>query len=295
MEKRRHHDQRKGRTLSCTGSHAGRAADVARAGSAEACFAALDDPHAAMAPSAIARIASRFGRLGAVREALLARPDLPPAVRLHLVEQLSGALVGFVAGRGWLTRERVERAAREACEKATVAIAADHPDHDIRPLIRHLQANGRLTVELTLRALLSGHVAMFECALSRRAGLSLRRVRAIVRDGNELRTVFDKAGLPPSAGAALRDLPTAANRTRRNGKCASGGLERSLVERAIINCELSGIGDSDPLMALLRRFAAEAGGEDPIGNGKRSEAKRNRAANPPMRNHAGRIAAEDAA
>jgi Uncharacterised protein conserved in bacteria (DUF2336) len=219
------------------------------------------------------------------------------AIRLKfgLVEQLSGALAGFAAGRGWLTRDRAERAGREACEKATVAIAADHPDHDIRPLIRHLQANGRLTVELALRALLSGHVAMFECALSGRAGLSLRRVRAIARDGDGLRTVFDKAGLPPSAGAALRDLPTAANRMRRNGKCAGGGLEHSLVERAIINCELSGIGNGDPLMALLRRFAAEAAGENPAGNGERSQAKRNRAANPAMRNHAGRIAAEDAA
>jgi hypothetical protein len=292
MKKRRQPDRRR----TCAVGRAGSAADAAKAGSAEACLAALDNPHAGMTPSAITRIAGRFGHLGVVREALLARPDLPLVVRLYLVGQSSGALAGFVAGRGWLTRDRAEQVRREACEKAAITIAALHPDHDIRPLIRHLQMSGQLTVELMLRALLSGHMAMFECALSERAGMSLRRVQAIVRDGGGLRTVLDRAGLPPSAGVALRDMLTAAGRMRRSGKCAGGRLERSLVERAIVNCACSGIGDCDPLMVLLHRFAAEAAGEDLIVNGERLQAKTDPSwANPARRNHASQTMAEDAA
>jgi uncharacterized protein DUF2336 len=297
METRRQHDRRG----TCAADRAGRAADVVRTGSAEACLAALGNSHVGIAPSVITRIAGRFGHLDAVREALLARPDLPLVVRLDLIGRSSGVLAGFVTGRGWLTRERAERAGREACEKAVITIASLHPDHDIRPLIRHLQTTGQLTVALTLRALLSGHMRMFECALSERAGLSLRRVQAIVRDGGGLRAVFDRAGLPPSACVALRDMLIAAGRMRHSGKCAGERLERSLVGHAIINCTCGGIGDGDPLMMLLRRFAAEADGEAPIVAGERLQAKwiQTRRIQPDGnqagRDHAGRTMAEDAA
>jgi hypothetical protein len=285
MEKRRHKDRR---------TRPAESRAIAGTGSAEAGLAVLANPCAGetgreglalteglalregLAPSAITRIATRFGHIGAIRDALLARPDLPAVVRLSLVRQLSGALAGFVAGRGWLPRGRAEQMEREACEKAAVAVAALYPDHDIRPLIRHLQMNGQLTVELTLRALLSGHTAMFEGALAERAGLPLRRVQAIVRDGGSgLRAVFDKAGfdragLPASACAALRDTLTAAGRMRRNGECDGGRLERRLIERALVEVARSGASDRAPLIAVLRRFAAENARENPAANGRAS-------------------------
>jgi uncharacterized protein (DUF2336 family) len=187
------------------------AAAIAEVGSAEACLVAIENPYADVAPSSIARMVERFGHLGAVREALLARPDLPLAARQSLVRQLSSALVNFVADRNWLARDRAEEAGREACEKATVTIAALRPDHDVRPLVRHLRASGQLTAGLILRALLSGNMAMFESALAELAGLPLRRVRALVHDGNaSFRTVLDKAGLPASTYVAFREILTAA-------------------------------------------------------------------------------------
>ena len=151
------------------------------------------------------------GDLGAIREALLARPDLPLAARQSLVRQLSSTLVDFVADRNWLARDRAEEVGREACEKATVTIAALRPDHDVRQLVRHLRASGQLTPGLTLRALLSGNMAMFEGALAELAELPLRRVQALVRDSGSggLRAVFDKAGLPASADVAFREILTA--------------------------------------------------------------------------------------
>ena len=157
------------------------AAAIAEVGSAEACLVAIENPHANVAPSSIARIIERFGRLGAIREALLERPDLPIAARQSLVRQLSGALADFVTGRAWLARDRAEEVAREACEKATVAIAGLHPDDDTRLLIRHLRASGQLNAGLMLRALLSGNMAMFEDALAELSELPLRRVQALVR------------------------------------------------------------------------------------------------------------------
>jgi uncharacterized protein (DUF2336 family) len=243
------------------------AAAIAEVGSAEACLVAIENPCADVAPSSIARIVDRFGHLGAIREALLARPDLPLAARQSLVRQLSSALVNFVADRNWLTRDRAEEAGREACEKATITIAALRPAHDVRPFVRHLRASGQLTSGLILRALLSGNIAMFESALAELAGLPLRRVHALVHDdGNGLRAIAAKAGLPASAHVAFREVLMAAGEAQREGP---GRLKRHLLERALTQCQRSDVGDLDPLMILLRRFATEAAREDARANCER--------------------------
>jgi uncharacterized protein (DUF2336 family) len=271
-------------------------AAIAEVGSAEACLVAIENPCADVPPSSIARIVDRFGHLGAIREALLARPDLPLAARQSLVWQLSSALVDFVADRNWLARDRAEEAGREACEKATVTIAALRPDHDVRQLVRHLRASGQLTPDLILRALLSGNMAMFEAALAELAELPLRRVQALVRDGGRLRAVFDKAGLPASTDLAFREILTATGEAHREpppdppapsspilprkrgsegwrtGE-GSGRLKRRLVEQALMGCERSDIGDLEPLMILLRRFATEAAREDARVNCERLRAE----------------------
>jgi uncharacterized protein (DUF2336 family) len=243
------------------------AAAIAEVGSAEACLVAIENPSADMDPASIARIVERFGHLGAIREALFARPDLPLAARQSLVRQLSSALIDFVADRNWLARDRAKEIGQEACEKATVTIAALRPDHDISPLARHLRASGQLTADLILRALLSGHMAMFEGALAELARLPLRRVQALVHKGGDagLRAVSDKAGLPASTYMAFREALRATGEMHREPPPDSeevGRLKRRMVGRTLIRCERSDIGDLDPLMILLRRFATEAAREE---------------------------------
>jgi uncharacterized protein (DUF2336 family) len=241
------------------------AAAIAEIGSAEACLVAIENPHADIAPSSIARIIDRFGHLGAIRESLLARPDLPLAARQSLVRQLSGALADFVSDRAWLARDRAEEVGREACEKATVAIAALHPDDDTRALIRHLRVSGQLTAGLMLRAVLSGNMAMFEDALAELAEMPLRRVQALVHDCGDagFRAVFEKAGLPASTYVGFREVLTAVREARHNGESfGAGRLKRRMVERALTSCERCDLGDIEPLMILLRRFATEAARED---------------------------------
>jgi uncharacterized protein (DUF2336 family) len=241
------------------------AAAIAEVGSAEACLVAIENPGADVAPSSIARIIDRFGHLGAIREALFGRPDLPLAARQSLVRQLSGAVADFVADRNWLARDRAEEVGREACEKATVTMAALHPDHDTGTLIRHLRASGQLTTGLILRALLSGNMAMFEGALAELAGLPLRRAQALIRDGGKAgcRAVFDEAGLPASSCVAFREVLKATGEAHDDSEFVGAGrLKRRMVERALMRCERSDIGDVEPLMILLRRFATEAARED---------------------------------
>jgi uncharacterized protein (DUF2336 family) len=103
------------------------AAAIAEVGAAEACLVLVENLRADIAPFSFDRMAERFGHLGAVREAMLARHDLPVPTRQGLVVQLARVLAGFVASRRWLEEDRAQRVTKEACEKATVILAAVSP------------------------------------------------------------------------------------------------------------------------------------------------------------------------
>jgi uncharacterized protein (DUF2336 family) len=241
------------------------AAAIAEVGSAEACLVLTENADAEIATFSVDRIVERFGHLAAIREALLARDDIAPATRLTLVAKVSETLVGFVAARQWLDVDHAQRIAREACEKATVTLAAAAPSTQIRPLIRHLRISGQLTAGLILRALLSGNVTLFEEALAELTDMPVERVSNLIHDsGNAgLRALFDQAGLPSSTYPAFKEAIEA---MREGGLIIEPGgvarLKRRTIERVLTRCEDEDIGDLAPLLTLLRRFATEAAREE---------------------------------
>jgi len=241
------------------------AAAIAEVGAPEACLVMIENPSAGIAPLSLDRIVERFGHLGAIREALLAREDLPAPTRQALVAKLSETLAGFVTAREWLEGERAERVTREACEKATVTLAAISPRTEVAPLIEHLRESGQLNAGLILRALLSGNIALFEHALADLSGVPLARVSALVHDrrSSALRALYERAGLPASTYVAFHEAMEAIKDVGYlDGPDGSARLRRRVVERVLARCADGTIGDVEPLLTLLRRFAAEAAREE---------------------------------
>jgi uncharacterized protein (DUF2336 family) len=241
------------------------AAAIAEVGSAEACLVLIENPRASIATFSLDRIVARFGHLGAIREGLLVREDLPASTHQALVAKLSETLASFVAAREWLAEDRAIRITKEACERATVTLAAVSPRGEIKPLIRHLRESGQLTAGLVLRALLSGNVDLFEQALAELSDVPLARVSALVHDGRSagFRALYDKAGLPATTYSAFREAVEA---MQEGGFVGSPGgairLRRRMVERVLTRCADEPMEDIEPLLTLLRRFAAEAAREE---------------------------------
>ncbi|MBX6327423.1 MAG: DUF2336 domain-containing protein [Pseudolabrys sp.] len=237
------------------------AAALAEVGSAQACLALLENPDADIASFSIDRIVDRFGHLASIRETLLARPDLPTATRQTLLSKLSQALAGFVVSRQWLEPAQAEHAAREACEKATIALAAETPGEELGELVAHLRRSGQLTAAVILRALLSGNVAVFEEALAELSGLPVDRVVGFIHDRSlaAFRALYEKAGLPRTAFPAFRAAVTAMREGALLGEPGNAArLRRGMVERVLAACAAEQDGAAAPLLALLRRFAVEA-------------------------------------
>jgi uncharacterized protein (DUF2336 family) len=240
-------------------------AAVAEVASAEACLVLVESETAEIANFSLDRIVERHGHLAAVREAMLGRDDLPAPMRQALLAKLSETLAGFVTSREWLDEDRAQRVAKEACEKATVTLAAVSPDIEMRALVRHLRDSGQLTAGMVLRALLSGNLELFEGALADLSDMPIARVSALVHDprGAGFRALYEKAGLPESTYAAFREAVEA---MREGGFVHEMGgatrLKRRMVERVLTRCAEDAESEIEPLILLLRRFAAEAAREE---------------------------------
>src|SRR5215470_15600718 len=241
------------------------AAAIAEVGAAESCLALLENTDADIAQFSIDRIIERFGHLAPIRENLLARNDLPMTMRQALLSKLSQTLAGFVAARQWLGPEHAEFAAKDACEKATVALAADTRYDEVGALVQHLRQTGQLTAGMILRALLSGNIVLFEEALAELSELPIDHVSAYVHDKNisGFRALYREAGLPEVAYPAFREALAAMRAGVLLGEQGGAArLKRRMVERVLHACAQERGEETASMLALLRRFAVEAAREE---------------------------------
>ena len=182
------------------------AAAIAEVGCAEACLVLIENAAAEIVPFSLDRIVARHGHLAAIREAMLVRDDLPATTRQALVAKLSETLAGFVTARAWLDEDHAQRVAKEACEKATVTLAAVSPFDELPSLIRHLRESGQLNAGLVLRALLSGNIDLFEQALAELVRYADRAgERAVARQGAAAASARSLTSRP--AGVDLSGVP----------------------------------------------------------------------------------------
>ena len=77
------------------------------------------------------------------------------------------------------------------------------------------------------------------------------------------RALYHKAGLPASTYPAFREAIEAMHQDGLLGEAGDASrLKRRMVERVLTRCGRSALGDIEPLMTLLRRFATEAAREE---------------------------------
>lgn len=238
----------------------GVAAALAEVGAAEACAVLCANPGAEVTPRSLARILERHGADADVRRVLLDRSDLQPEARHDLAAAVADTLARFVAERAWLSADAAARLVRDALDQACLTIAADTARRDgadrARPLVAHLRAAGRLTPALLIRAVLRGHFATFEAAMSELSGVPLARVAGLLRGGRALGfgALYAKAGLPP----ALLPVFQAAVFDPVADPSTDATLQRRRIARALRACAAADHPHLAKAGALLRRLEAEA-------------------------------------
>jgi uncharacterized protein (DUF2336 family) len=243
----------------------GVAAAIAEVGSGGACAALLGNDRAEVAVFSLSRMVERHGEDAVVRDLLLARDDLPVALRQRLLADLSNVLGAFVADRGWLRPERARDVTREALDRATLILAETRDTREVCDLVTALAGSGQLNAVLILRALCSGNVIFLEEALVLLTKLPRARVVGLVHDrgAQGLSALYARAGLPkaifPAFQAALEIAAETETSDRPGGQYHRA---RQILERVLTRTRDLDGPDTDHLLMLLRRFAAEAAREE---------------------------------
>jgi uncharacterized protein (DUF2336 family) len=236
------------------------AAAIAEVGDQAACAALLANDGAAIARVSLRRIAERFGHDGDMRGVLLARPNLAPEVHQLLVHMVTEALGQLALVKAWMPEASVKAVTRDACDRATIAIAAETETNDLAALVEHLRVTGQLTTALLLRAVCAGNIAFFETALAILAGVPEKRVTSLVRSGRAwgLRAVYTKAKLPPLAFDAFSAALDTWRRLAADGEITDRYRFTVQMVEAVL-ARYSGISDGEmnELATMVRRFAAD--------------------------------------
>lgn len=226
------------------------------------CVVALLDNRGADAPvSALWRAFERFPDHAQVREALLARADLEPALRARLVQAAAAALQSFVMECGWLPAERAGRVVRDSQESAFIIVSAGARNGDAQAgVARRLRESGQLTAALLLRTILSGERGLFEASLAELTGVGRERVGALVHhfEGGAFAALYSRAGLPEALLPVFRFALGALAAHGADDEFSDGGVSRALVERVLTRCESEQLENARPVLGLLRRLYAEA-------------------------------------
>ena len=177
-------------------------AAIAEVGVPDACTELLHNQTAQIPAFSVMRMAERLGADASVREALLARADLPHPARQQLMTHLASVLGAYLVDQGWLRKNRAAETAREAVERATSDACRSFRYFNLPPLVFHLAESGQLTAALLFRALCVGNIAFFEEALVQLSHLPRARVYALVQDRGSRRL----SGALPAGGLARERL-----------------------------------------------------------------------------------------
>ncbi len=235
------------------------AAALAEVGERGAALALIGNLGAELSKPTLWRLFERFQDDAEVRERLIERPALPPALRAAIAAATTADLTGFVTQARWLEPRRAGRLARDGREQAFVAIAAECDGADLAELVAWLRGAGHLTVALLLRGLAGGDAALFAQCLAEMADMPAARAAALAREprGQGFAALYARAGMPAHLLPAFRIAAECAR-----GAKAGVAVDYALTQRMLRAIEALADPALAPAAAMLWRLAGEGARDD---------------------------------
>jgi uncharacterized protein (DUF2336 family) len=235
---------------------------LADVGQRPAAIALAGNRSIALAPEAQRRLFERFASDAELRNALLARENLQPALRVDIA---AANAEDETLRHGKSQPEdsgRAERLAREGRDEAIVAIAHAAPRDELSGLVKHLRKSSYLTPALLLRSLVSGERALFEATLAEMSGAAPRRAAGFARNwrGQGFAALYRKCALPETLLPAFRAALGALD--QGFAPVEGGGVSYALTLSVIEACEQHRDPRLAPVIAMLWRLAGESAREE---------------------------------
>ncbi len=172
---------------------------LVEAGSEEVVAVLVANEGADLAEQTLHKVVERYGESERVQEPLVHRSRLPITVAERLVAKLTDDLKTYLVTHHELPAAVASDLVLQSRERATIGLLSDeNHEPDVEELVRQMEAHGRLTASVVLRALCTGDLTFFEAALAVKADVPLVNARILIHDEGPLglKSIYEKAGLP---------------------------------------------------------------------------------------------------
>jgi uncharacterized protein (DUF2336 family) len=208
--------------------------------------------------TALQKVVEEFGGQIGVQNSLVNRAGLPVTVAERLVAMVSDRLRDHLISHHALADNAIADIINQSRERATISLSADAGEDDIESLVRHLDANHRLSPSIMLRAVCMGHMAFFEAGIAELGHVPLTNARKLIYDAGKrgFRALYKKTALPAALFPAFRcALDVASENELDGGEFDRERYCRRMIERVLTQYEELGVTfDSTDLEYLLAKL-----------------------------------------
>ena len=218
----------------------------------------LENAEARLGPHHYRTIYQRFGTEREMLERLLARPGLPPVIRIAQARRAAANLHELLAERSWLAPSRAVELVVDAEETATLEILRGATPFDLPPAVAFLIDNDLLTPSLIVHAACQGDMHVVAECLAGLSGLPLRRVEEQMFGSGRFKSLHGRCDLPQSSFWALQAACDVAAEAREDGiDLGPDEFGARLIEQLLTRYENMPLAEQPRALDLIGRFATE--------------------------------------
>ncbi len=214
----------------------------------------MNNSGAQISEKGYAKAMTRFEASEPVKEAIVKRPVLPVTVAERLTTVVSDNLRDYLVAHHELSPAVAADLVLQSRERTIVELASGSTEIEMEKLVGQMEANGRLTASVILRALCMGDVLFFEAALAVKANIPLLNARILIHDGGQLglKTLYARATMPPSMLPIVVAALDVLHETEMDGQPYDRERYRAtVIERILTQFEDVGSDDFEYLLTKL--------------------------------------------
>jgi uncharacterized protein (DUF2336 family) len=223
---------------------------------------ACANDNADFAEQTLQAVVERFARSEAVLTAVAYRAALPLSVTEKLITMVGDRVREHLINHQALSPQTALQIALGARERATIDLV-DQAGRttDAKGFTRHLNAAGRLSASLLMRALANGHMSFFEWGMAELSGVPHHRTWLMIHDAGPLglKAIYERAGLPARLFPAFRaGVDTYHAMETEDGALDPETFQKRMLQRFLTQPKTATREDMDYLLDKLDRVRSAA-------------------------------------
>ncbi|MDD4616111.1 MAG: DUF2336 domain-containing protein [Alphaproteobacteria bacterium] len=214
----------------------------------------MDNATANISEKSLSKAVERFEKSDVVKEKIVKRPTLPPAITERLVTLVADNMREYLVSHHQVSPSIAADIVMQSRERAVVGLTGKSTIEELEKMIVQMSKNGRLTPSLIIRALCMGDITFFEISIAVLANIPLINARILVHDAGQLglKSLYERAGLPADLLFVVRAAVDVLNEISMDGGANDRERYRArAIERILTKCENM---DGENVDYLLRKL-----------------------------------------